>query len=113
MAGLSRRTFSRWCRGSPALATRYARAVQARAVFYRRRKSHLRRLLAAERRGLRGTPAKSTERKAARVRVRRLQKELAEFAAAVRCVRLGVPRRLRDAGKRAASHAISVTERAI
>lgn len=102
ISGLSRRTFARWCRESPALASRYARAVQARAALYKRRRSHLRRLLAAERRGLRGTPAKSTEGKAARARVEKAKKELADFATAVRCVRMDTPRRLRDAGKRAA-----------
>ena len=75
----------------------YMRAVQARAALYNRRKSHLRRLLAVERRKARGLPAKSTVGKDARLRVERLSRELMEFEATVCCVRMNAPRRLRNA----------------
>ena len=94
-SGLSRRTFGRWCRECPKLAAQYARAVQARAAVHKKIRAKLRRLLAVARRGWRESPAKSTKRAAAPARVEELWTQLAEFTSAVRCVRLGVPRRLR------------------
>ena len=57
--------------------------------------------LAFARRRLRGVPAKSTMGKASRVRVESTKNELTEFASAVRCMRLSVPRLLGNAGGKA------------
>ena len=102
-SGLSRRTFGRWCRECPALAAKYARAVEARAAVHKKIRAKLKRLLAAARRGWRESPAKSTKREAARARVEKLRAELAEFSAAVRCVRLTAGReRRKKRGRRVA-----------
>lgn len=89
-SGLCRRTFERWCRGCPALAAKYARAVEARAVLYKRRKVELRGRLAAAKRELRRVPAKSELARAARVKVEQRRREVVEFAAMVCRVRLTV-----------------------
>ena len=101
---LPRRTFARWCRQSPSLAARYARAVEARAALYRRRKVELRKRLASSRRLLRRAPAKSDTARALRQRVEEQKQALQSFTASACCVRLTAGRKPAKSRRRARRH---------